>query len=607
VLWCILTALVISFAPQGLRAQAVDACGPSPVVKAALDDLPSDARSDQTEKQFREQKLARIQALLRQYPDDLFVQWAYIRANFQSGDRDRMIEEYKARHEQHPDNVESAYLYGMTLRERRTPEAIKLFESAIEKDSKFAWPHLSFVGIYTSPNFSNKEKAVAHIKSFLRLCPAAPEGYERLSDIDDRELLRQGAEKLRELLRTRSDPDAVSAYKTLWSLEFKGRPPTEYDLLRKQVGEDLQRIRALNLQDKRQWYEALEEGYRLVNDQKQSDWAREERQRHFPTRRELAERQKWYKDHPSPNVDDPPEKKKAYYRDLLKESAEWVKQRPQATVMWWDCLNAVKHLDDVPISEVVATLDKAFQVAEANADPQGPESRVFFGIAEVLSKKGIQPERLVEMARKGLEQLEVEAKEPQSDLYANKQNVDRMNFYRAPQRLQGLGFEIDGYLRLGQAEKAQAELAWLDMRLQEMKSLAGDKEGRKKECSSQEASYWGLMARLAELQNRKLDAMAYYENALLTRLQAGTKPETGEKDELADNALKLWNSLGGTEEGWKTWYARPAAELAAKSQLIWEKANEPLPSFELADLQGKTWRLADLKGKEILLNFWATW
>jgi peroxiredoxin len=31
------------------------------------------------------------------------------------------------------------------------------------------------------------------------------------------------------------------------------------------------------------------------------------------------------------------------------------------------------------------------------------------------------------------------------------------------------------------------------------------------------------------------------------------------------------------------------------------------PAFELKDLSGKVWRLADLKGKLVLVTFWATW
>ncbi len=42
---------------------------------------------------------------------------------------------------------------------------------------------------------------------------------------------------------------------------------------------------------------------------------------------------------------------------------------------------------------------------------------------------------------------------------------------------------------------------------------------------------------------------------------------------------------------------------AAKS----EKERQPAPNFSLQDSQGRTVRLADYKGKVILLDFWATW
>ncbi len=36
-------------------------------------------------------------------------------------------------------------------------------------------------------------------------------------------------------------------------------------------------------------------------------------------------------------------------------------------------------------------------------------------------------------------------------------------------------------------------------------------------------------------------------------------------------------------------------------------AGKPMPALQATDLSGKTWRLADLRGRAVLLNFWASW
>lgn len=37
------------------------------------------------------------------------------------------------------------------------------------------------------------------------------------------------------------------------------------------------------------------------------------------------------------------------------------------------------------------------------------------------------------------------------------------------------------------------------------------------------------------------------------------------------------------------------------------RIGQAMPDFELVDLQGRTWRLADLKGRTAFVNVWATW
>jgi len=604
--WCALAALLLGFIPAGVRAETYDACGPAPAIKAALDQIPDYMSPLQTEWQHFEQRRSAIRPLLQQYPNDVFVLRAF---SGTKAENDKLAEELKSRHEKNRDDPLSSFLYGYLLVGHDTPQAIKLFESALAKDPQFPWPHYSLARIYSVPNFVNRDQATLHLSAFLKLCPESLEGYSQLARSDDKEMLREGAVKLRALLQSRSDPDALGAYSTLWSLEFKAHPPAEYDALRKQVGEDLKRLRALNLQDKRQWYQALEAGYNLSNDQKQSDWTKEERVRRFPSTYETPARDKWFAEHPVPDDYAPAEVKREHYREVLKRSLEWANERPYNMMIWGDCVWAVEHLDDAPAAEVETIVNQALQAAKTNAGPGDLSSYNFVNyltVAKALSQRGLQPEREVEWAQKALTQSEIELKLPESD-FVSKQYAESNYFERASRRIQALQLEADGYLRLKQADKAQITFAQMDERLQDLKTLAGDKQSRKEECWARGSSYWELMGRLAEFQNRKLDAMAYYENGLLKRLEAKKKPEFGVKDELADNARTLWNSLGGTDEGWRVLYGRQADALAQPATVIWEAADLRLPSFQLTDLHGKTWQVADLKGKLTFLNFWASW
>jgi peroxiredoxin len=49
------------------------------------------------------------------------------------------------------------------------------------------------------------------------------------------------------------------------------------------------------------------------------------------------------------------------------------------------------------------------------------------------------------------------------------------------------------------------------------------------------------------------------------------------------------------------------ARAARKGRLLGEGVSQPTPSFDLSTIAGKRYRLSDLRGKTVVLYFWATW
>ncbi|MGA2594568.1 MAG: TlpA disulfide reductase family protein, partial [Bryobacteraceae bacterium] len=133
-------------------------------------------------------------------------------------------------------------------------------------------------------------------------------------------------------------------------------------------------------------------------------------------------------------------------------------------------------------------------------------------------------------------------------------------------------------------------------------------EGPAPKAKTRQSDYWLNRARLAVLENRKADGLTYYQSALQTRVSPPAWWRGLLEDNLIDEARALFYDMGGTEVAWSVWTKPPAAEKAQElAEGRWVMPKKPIPSFELADLSGKTWKLTKLEGKSILINLWATW
>jgi thiol-disulfide isomerase/thioredoxin len=89
-----------------------------------------------------------------------------------------------------------------------------------------------------------------------------------------------------------------------------------------------------------------------------------------------------------------------------------------------------------------------------------------------------------------------------------------------------------------------------------------------------------------------------------------TAIKNGKSSESMNADLKaIYTKTKGSDAGYDQYFAslKNAAAIAARTALAKEMINKPAPLFTLKDTSGKVVSLADLKGKVVIVDFWATW
>jgi thiol-disulfide isomerase/thioredoxin len=199
--------------------------------------------------------------------------------------------------------------------------------------------------------------------------------------------------------------------------------------------------------------------------------------------------------------------------------------------------------------------------------------------------------------------LLTQAKKEQARLYANYLKQDdhsESDLKEHADEVQSTKRDYDASLLLAVMRAHQPDAITPEMKASvEAPRAADDKD---------ESAYWLRRARLAAIEGQQQDALGYYQLALRTRPKPPSYERGKLQDELSDETHTLWTKLGGTEVAWAAW-SQPASptDTAKADDARWEKPTKTLPTFELADLSGKTWSVKSLNGKVVLINLWATW
>ena len=582
-------------------------CEASAAVKDEIKKVNNIVREKVPFKIWHARQIAMLQELLKKYPGDFHLLRRYqdARRSPLSVDVKPLLADYREQMEKNPRDPVAVYLYSRLLIGRNTKEAIELSNKVTEIAPDFPWTYLQLAEIYNYPNFRDLNKSMENLKQWISRCPKSMDGLRLISRSSDKNLTKSTAQSLRSHLETSTANDDLVYWEQLWTLEFKVKPVPEHAQLRKQIAGDLTRLRAGDLNSEER-LRALLAGYKQIGDTAGKHFAEEEILRRMPASwpaRNIVQT-RFYDKHPRPKFESSEAETQAYDRALVQATGEWLKQWPDDDYILSTRLRSLINLEGS-----TADVEAAYQAYDKAHDRSAGYSLppLENGVARFYLKRGYRLETIPAMLRKGLEGIEqIEKNRETSDLYPRDEDIPEGANLRYVRR-DTWPLLAQAYARLKQPDKAREVLAQLADVVKPKEPPKTDSQ--KRSYASDQTVYWAAVAKVAEIEQRKLDALTAYQSALLFWGPRST-PKSGKKDEVTESAERLWKELGGTDQGWSAFLARhetSRTRLETAEIVSWDSKNTPLAAFELTDLQGRYWSLADLKGKVAFINLWATW
>ena len=551
-----------------------------------------------------EERAAAARQVRDRFPDDYYAHRFYQEQYFAGGVFSKSIqEEYKALLEAHPDDPMYRMLYARTLKGSNTRQAIVLVDAILEQWPEYPLAHQKLTEIYSAPAFLDLDKLRTHLTAYWQECPSSLAGYSVAGRIADVDFIREAAAHLRKLLEARTDDEALGLYGVLWTLEFKSVPLAAEEPVRQRIRGDVARLRAIDFEGRPFLPRELEQAYQALGDKEGAKWVAERLPKPVPPAVRSGNPAadaigQWRRDHTVKRGD-----RETYQDELLKQTAQWVKQWPDDAQVRFERYHALRTSPDAPLEETVQAAQDWLRVYAAHPGFIAP----YLQVADFYAARNMHYSELPDLLEKALAQPASgqpggAPAAPVSDLFP-PQPADRQQYASLSVMNQAAGI----YIKIGKYGRARELLEKADPTEAARSATAPMKQT----FSYLESAYWNNVARLARAEGRKRDALEADRSAMFA--SAGPIQEY-QKNNLRDR----WFAVNGSEEGFAAWATKPGETPAAaapafpsisiaESTFGWTKLDKPLPDFEMTDAEGKTWRLADLKGKVTLINLWATW
>lgn len=633
-------AALAALGPLALPAAAQ--CEPSPPVRRILDRYEERSRTAHL-KTDRDAAVASLDAGLAEHPDDPFLLRARVRALDLDGEPGGPLRWARAEHERHPDSPIHAVIHAGELAGRDTPAALHMLETVATEHPELPQVYAAIADLTAAGTFQDQARSRRALADFLARCPAplAAASLDRIGRHATPEQMAQVAAAVRRRLAAADRPepsdDAAAGaqappavWSALWKIEFKSHPTAEHPAVRQQLARDLERLGQTPRAGDLDWLDVRRGGYSDLGDKAAVARIEAEILRVYPASETAEEivRHRWEEEHPLPR----PitfQNHAAFQRELSAATEDWHRRWPDDPSLldtWFDAIEG----RDTPSERVSAAADEVLAVAARE-----PDWYAWYNVPPVeLQVAGAFVRHKIRLAEvpalversygRTLARLEWELADDRFDDQRREKPRQLLTWLKTDRARTLLDYDEAVHQHTHAAE-VEADLA----------SLAPEKPYEK-------LDVFELRARAADLLGRKLDALVLYRAAVeseaelmaagkrrraaaaaaaaaATPATPATAPSVAAAAPAAagsvpipieDRLDRLWHELGGTDAARGLLLAESneaASTPAAVEAAHWEHPARPLPAFALADLGGKTWKLADLGGKAVLINVWATW